>query len=212
MQKLYRMLCLLTVSFLIVAIIISTAWAATIKIEKTAIVTRVIDGDTFDLNSGERVRLADINTPEIGEPGYEEAKNFLTGRVQGKTVFLDIDDVSRTDEYDRLICVAYVDHNSTHYENLNKALLENNYAVVYEFSNNEFNPSSWSWFIEKATPTQTPTLTPTTSPTATPTATVYSPPTPTPQVPEFPALISLLIAMSAVSVVVLSHKRRSRRL
>ena len=40
------------------------------------LVQRVIDGDTFETETGGVIRLANINTPERGEYGYEEAKNF----------------------------------------------------------------------------------------------------------------------------------------
>lgn len=33
--------------------------------------------------------------------------------------------------------------------NVNKALLEYGYAVVRDFSNNEFSPSTWSLFVPK---------------------------------------------------------------
>jgi hypothetical protein len=44
-------------------------------------VRNVVDGDTVDVRFNiygiQRVRLVGINTPEIGEDGYEEAKAFL---------------------------------------------------------------------------------------------------------------------------------------
>ena len=40
-------------------------------------VSRVIDGDTFDLKNGTRVRLLDVESPEIGLCGSEEAKRRL---------------------------------------------------------------------------------------------------------------------------------------
>ena len=43
----------------------------------SAIVSKVIDGDTIKLQNGERVRLLGINTPEMGQPYYEEATNRL---------------------------------------------------------------------------------------------------------------------------------------
>ena len=43
----------------------------------SAIVSRIIDGDTIELQNGERVRLLGINTPEKGQPYYEEATNRL---------------------------------------------------------------------------------------------------------------------------------------
>lgn len=47
--------------------------------------------------------------------------------------------------------MVYIDYNSTHYENVNKALLVENYAVIYDFSNNEFNPSEWTLYVSKTT-------------------------------------------------------------
>jgi len=38
-------------------------------------VTYIVDGDTLDIGST-RVRLTLINTPEVGQPGYTEAKDF----------------------------------------------------------------------------------------------------------------------------------------
>lgn len=49
-------------------------------------VSRVIDGDTFDLKNGTRVRLLDVESPEIGLCGSEEAKQRLEELVLGKFV------------------------------------------------------------------------------------------------------------------------------
>ena len=38
-------------------------------------VTYIVDGDTLDVGST-RIRLALVNTPEAGQPGYTEAKDF----------------------------------------------------------------------------------------------------------------------------------------
>lgn len=40
-------------------------------------VSRVIDGDTIELNYGEGVRLAGLQTPERGEKNYDEATKDL---------------------------------------------------------------------------------------------------------------------------------------
>ena len=115
--------------------------------DMTSVVNWVTDGDTFNLTSGDKVRLADIDAPEIGKNGYLNAKNFLISLIYNKTVYLDIDDLSRTDQYGRLICVAFVDYNSTHVTNVNKALLVENVAVITDYTNNEFNPSTWSLYV-----------------------------------------------------------------
>jgi len=70
------------------------------------LVSRVIDGDTIELNSGERVRYIGINTPEItlgkNECFGAEASKENKKLVEGKYVLLERD-VSETDKYDRLL-------------------------------------------------------------------------------------------------------------
>ncbi|MES9852762.1 MAG: thermonuclease family protein [Candidatus Thiodiazotropha sp. L084R] len=50
-------------------------------------VSRVVDGDTLILKSGEKVRLIGINTPELGhwgkseQPGAQASKTFLQGLI-----------------------------------------------------------------------------------------------------------------------------------
>ena len=54
------------------------------------VVRNVIDGDTIVLQSGERVRLAEINTPELKrdeqlpEPFAKEAPSTLLGLIGGQ--------------------------------------------------------------------------------------------------------------------------------
>ena len=69
-------------------------------------VTRVIDGDTIELSSGERGRLICIDTPERGEEGYQEAKDFLSDLVLNQEVIL-VKDVSEKDRYGRLLRYVY---------------------------------------------------------------------------------------------------------
>jgi micrococcal nuclease len=125
--------------------------SGSVKIDKTTKVSWVIDGDTFDTTSGDRIRLADVDAPEKGESGYYDAKNLLIGLVYGETVYLDIDDIYGTDKYGRLVCVVYVDYNSTHFKNVNKALLVAGVAVIKNY-NNEFNPYTWTLYSPKEKP------------------------------------------------------------
>ena len=50
----------------------------------------VIDGDTFVIDKPVRdstyIRIAHIDAPEKGEPGYLSAKNKLKKEIEGKTV------------------------------------------------------------------------------------------------------------------------------
>src|SRR3989338_4069674 len=52
------------------------------------VVSRAVDGDTFELSNGEKVRLVCVNTPEKGEFYYKEATTFLSNLVVGKNVTL----------------------------------------------------------------------------------------------------------------------------
>ena len=78
----------------------STANPATGAITE-AVVERVIDGDTIVLQTGERVRFIGIDAPEIGDPGADEATNFVRERVEGRTVWLELDG-NDTDRFGRL--------------------------------------------------------------------------------------------------------------
>jgi endonuclease YncB( thermonuclease family) len=70
------------------------------------LVTRVVDGDTLELGNGETVRLVGIDTPEVGECGFEESSARLGDLVAGREVTLGESDEDR-DQYDRLL--RYVD-------------------------------------------------------------------------------------------------------
>ena len=141
-------------------------------------VTEVVDGDTFHTFQGYTVRLADIDAPEYGELGFSESTAYLENLIENKTVIIDIDDISRTDPYDRYVCLVFVEWNSTHYLNVNQALLAENHSVIDDFYNNEFDPYSWSLYVLKS-PTPTPTPSPTITPTPTPTPTLTPTPSPT---------------------------------
>jgi len=120
----------------------------TVEVDITSTVTNVIDGDTFDIATGDRIRLADVDCPERWEPGFHEATLTLTSMIGNKRIHLDVDDLYVYDPYSRLVCMVYVDHNQTHYLNVNKALLDLDLAYISNYDN-EFNPYSWSLFVAK---------------------------------------------------------------
>jgi micrococcal nuclease len=74
----------------------------------TAVVARVIDGDTVELTTGDRVRLIGIDAEEKGEKCYKEAKDRLKELVEGKDVFLE-SDVQDKDRYGRLLRYVFLD-------------------------------------------------------------------------------------------------------
>lgn len=104
-----------------------------------AVVTRVIDGDTIEVNINgriEKVRLIGVDTPETvhptrGEEPYgREASNFTKSQLEGKSIELEFD-VQERDRYGRLL--AYVWLNGTLF---NKTLVEQGYAQVATFPPN----------------------------------------------------------------------------
>lgn len=72
----------------------------------TFLVSLVVDGDTVELDNGETVRLAGIDTPERGECGHQRAADALSRLILDKRVRLVESDEDR-DKYDRLL--RYVD-------------------------------------------------------------------------------------------------------
>ena len=75
----------------------------------SAVVARVIDGDTIELVGGERVRLVQIDTPEKREECYGDAASALTRRLlpAGTRVRIEQDpDLDQVDRYQRKL--AYV--------------------------------------------------------------------------------------------------------
>ena len=94
-------------------------------------VTLVIDGDTFEIHSGESVRLICIDTPELGDSGSYEAKEFLEGLILNKEVRLE-KDISETDKYGRLLRYVYVNESGKEVF-VNKELVQNGYADVWRY-------------------------------------------------------------------------------
>jgi|GEM_PF-2065202 len=76
-------------------------------------VTKVIDGDTIQIETGEKVRYIGIDTPETVHPSKpvecfgKEATAKNKELVEGKTVRLE-KDISETDKYGRLLRYVYV--------------------------------------------------------------------------------------------------------
>ena len=145
-------LVLILIVFVLLESVAVVVRADVFEIDKEGVVDWVKDGDSFNLTSGEEIRFADINAPAWNETGGIAAKNYLIDFFDsyGKHVFLDGDDISRNDSYGRLICVAFVSYNETHYLNVNKHMIEAGHAWIWNFTNNEFNPETWTLFVVKA--------------------------------------------------------------
>jgi micrococcal nuclease len=92
------------------------------------------------LQNGERVRLLGINTPEKGQPYYEEATNRLKELIEGETVTLE-KDVDDKDQYGRLLRHIYIEDTFVNLE-----MVREGYANVYIIPPN----TKYSYKFEKA--------------------------------------------------------------
>ena len=75
--------------------------------ENAVLVTRVIDGDTIEIEGGYHVRYIGIDAPEKGEPYYLEATEANRSLVGSKKVRLE-KDVEDEDKYGRLLRYVWV--------------------------------------------------------------------------------------------------------
>ena len=64
-------------------------------------VLKIVDGDTIDVEGIGRIRMADINAPELSTKEGQKAKEFVKSLCLGKTVYLDIDDEKVVGKYGR---------------------------------------------------------------------------------------------------------------
>lgn len=99
------------------------------NIEKV-LVTRVIDGDTIEIEGDKRVRYLGIDTPETVDPRRpvqcfgKEATAKNKELVEGKYVRLE-KDITETDKYGRLLRYVYVDDKL-----INLELVRDGFAVI----------------------------------------------------------------------------------
>ena len=101
----------------------------------------VVDGDTLDVGS-RRIRLALVNTPEVGQPGYSEGKQFTSQLCPvGSQALVDEDDGQTGGSYGRMVAVVYCGGT-----NLNAELLRSGLAtlVTYYCPVSEFAKDSWT--------------------------------------------------------------------
>jgi len=102
-------------------------------------VTRVVDGDTIEVQLGGRevdIRLIGIDTPESVAPDQpiecygRRASAYTESRLEGEIVRLEFD-VERLDRYGRTLAYVWVDD-----ELFNETLVAEGYAVVTTFPPN----------------------------------------------------------------------------
>jgi len=101
-------------------------WASNdVGTKQMVFVSRVIDGDTAVLSSGERIRFLGENSPEKNQPFHDAAMNYLRKLVSGKNVIIKRMGVGK---YGRTLGYVYVDGKLS-----NKAVLEKGLASLYYY-------------------------------------------------------------------------------
>lgn len=84
------------------------------RLEKSVTVAWVLDGDTFQTEAGERVRLLGIDAPEVAhhdqqaEPYGDKSTEWLRQQIGGRTVTLHLG-VEETDRYGRTLAWVYTE-------------------------------------------------------------------------------------------------------
>lgn len=113
-------------------------------------IDRIVDGDTVwivveemergipGVSVGDlvKVRLADINAPELGTPEGEEASDALYRLVSsiGWDVCLDVDDQGIFDPYGRVVAILYLVSDDG-LVNVNAYMVREGYAVYKDYPN-----------------------------------------------------------------------------
>jgi len=109
-------------------------------------VVRVIDGDTIEVKiiaianpiegltegAAYRVRYIGVDAPEYGEAGFEAATSINRLLVEGRTVYLELDQ-TKWDKYNRLLAYVYLDKEGHFMVNL--ALVTSTLFRAYVFDN-----------------------------------------------------------------------------
>lgn len=97
---------------------------------ETAVVDRVVDGDTVELADGRKVRYIGVNTPELkGSKCFaSQARDFNEALVLGKEVELEYDE-RLEDDYGRTLAYVWLDMGSTR-RMVNMELLKKGYGVL----------------------------------------------------------------------------------
>jgi endonuclease YncB( thermonuclease family) len=107
------------------------------------IITEVVDGDTLDVNNV-RIRLSLVNTPEVNEGGYSDAKHFTeTNCKVGTRAMVDEDDGQKGGSYGRMIGMVYCENMKN---SLNEELLTSGNAELFaEYCDvSEFANADWT--------------------------------------------------------------------
>ncbi len=129
-QQIFLLILLLLVVFIINYRFLDAVVVGFFEERETGVVERIIDGDTIVIeNYSENIRLLGINSPERGEIGFEEAKEFLEDLILKEEVELEI---NGQDKYYRTLAYIHLGN-----KNMNVEMVEMGFANYYFYSDGE---------------------------------------------------------------------------
>lgn len=118
--------------------IIATSSAVAGVAGERVLVSKVVDGDTIDLEDGRTVRFVGIDTPETVDPRRpvgcfgKEASSETKSLLSGKQVILQ-KDVSDKDKYSRILRYIYLPLENGETLFVNDYLVREGFARVYTY-------------------------------------------------------------------------------
>ena len=98
------------------------------KLPKTAVVKKVIDGDTVELFNGTVSRYVGVTAPEEGELFEEEATKLNQSLVEGKEIKLEYDNYT-SDKFGRILAYPTINNKNICIELVRKGMAE---LVIYQ--------------------------------------------------------------------------------
>lgn len=133
--------------YAVLILLLLTAAAAANPQEAMGIVTKILDGSAFEVNTLGCVRLADIASVSANSMAGLKAREFTRDSIANTQVFLDIDNQTGLDKEGCWMCVVYKAFpNGTPNLNANFNLMYVNagYGRISDNPDTEFNPNNWS--------------------------------------------------------------------
>ncbi len=127
-KKILLFLLFILSGFLYYLIFVYEAESSEFKKEEVFI-KRILDGDTFELLDGRKIRLLGINTPEKGK-FMSNYSLSLSKELENKSVFIFY---KKKDKYGRILAYLFYEG-----ENFNKKLLQSGLAHLYYYEKDFF--------------------------------------------------------------------------
>lgn len=108
--------------------------STSLEFPSSGIIKRIVDGDTIILESGQTIRLLNIDTPETVKPNTpvkcygKEASNFAKSQLIGRVQLTY--DQEKYDRYSRLLAFVFTSNvDTSHIENsFNSTIVQNGYG------------------------------------------------------------------------------------